>query len=169
MPYNSPQHHRKHLEKPPFIAYVFQNFAAIFHHIFPLCDTCDSKKTTSLLEGARVHAYEKKKIDIALICYLHYAKQRWRKISCHFFLDFSLFEDFSTPICIGTHSRCAFPISNSTFTATAKPIYFILYVPYKFLHRLCIHNRRATNAAFEGWGRNYRLQLIELQSVIWCQ
>ena len=72
---NPPQHHRKHLEKPPFIAYVFQNFAAIFHPIFPLCDTCDSKKTTSLFEGARVHAYEKKKIDIALICYLHYAKQ----------------------------------------------------------------------------------------------
>ena len=44
-------------------------------------------------------------------------------MSCHFFLDFSLFEDFSTPICIGTHSRCAFPISNSTFTATANPIY----------------------------------------------
>ena len=30
----------------------------------------------------------------------------------------------------------------------------IFYVPYKFLHRLCIQNRRATNAAFEGWGRN---------------
>ena len=27
--------------------------------IFPICDTCDSKKSTSLLEGARVHAYEK--------------------------------------------------------------------------------------------------------------
>ena len=40
----------------------------------PFCDTCDSKKTTSLLEGARVHAYEKKKMDITLICYLHYAK-----------------------------------------------------------------------------------------------
>ena len=45
----------------------------------------------------------------------------------------------------------------------------IFYVPYKFLHRLCIPNRRATNAAFEGWGRNYRLLLIEPQSVIWCQ
>ena len=115
-----PQLYWHHLDKSTLLVYYFFYFEVLFS---PFCDTCDSKKTTSLLEGARVHAYEMKKIDIALICYLYYAKWGWRKMSCHFFLDFSLFEDFSTPICIGTHSRCAFPISYSTFTATANPIY----------------------------------------------
>ena len=37
------------------------------------------------------------------------------KIFCRFFLDFSLFEDFSPPISIGTHSRCTFTMRNSNY------------------------------------------------------
>ena len=36
-------------------------FARVFPPNFPLCDTCDSKKSTSLLEGAHVRAYVKQK------------------------------------------------------------------------------------------------------------
>ena len=36
-------------------------FARFFPPNFPLCDTCDSKKSTSLLEGAHVRAYVKQK------------------------------------------------------------------------------------------------------------
>ena len=65
--------------------------------ISPLCDTCDSKKLTSLLEGARVRSCVKQKTWWGLFCHLHYAKQGRRKIFCHFFLDFSLFGAISTP------------------------------------------------------------------------
>ena len=42
------------LFRPPKIVWFFpQNF--------PLCDTCDSKKSTSLLEGARIRAYVRQK------------------------------------------------------------------------------------------------------------
>lgn len=72
---------------------------------------------------ARTRVREKEKHNDAVFCHLHYAKRWCRKMFCHFFLDFSLFEDFSTPISIGTHSRVhsqyAFPIS--TFTAKAYP------------------------------------------------
>ena len=104
------------LFRPPKIVWFFpQNF--------PLCDTCDSKKSTSLLEGARVRAYEKEKYNDAVFCHLHYAKRWCRKIFCHFFLDFSLFGAISTPIYLGTQSCCALPNFNSTFTAKANPIY----------------------------------------------
>ena len=70
-PLNLLKQGRKHLEKPPSLVCCFFYFEALFS---PLCDTCDSKKSTSLLEGARVHAYEKKKTNIVLICHLYYAK-----------------------------------------------------------------------------------------------
>ena len=69
--------------------------------ISPLRDTCDSKKSTSLLEGARVHVFENQETRWGLFCHLHYTKQGRRKIFCHFFLDFSLFGAISTHILIG--------------------------------------------------------------------
>ena len=75
---------------------------SFFIKMTPLCDTCDSKKSTSLLEGARVHAFENQKTRWGLFCHLHYTKQGCRKIFCHFFLDFSLFGAISTHILIGT-------------------------------------------------------------------
>ena len=69
--------------------------------ISPLCDTCDSKKSTSLLEGARVRSCVKQKTRWGLFCHLHYAKRGCRKMFCHFFLDFSLFGAISTHILIG--------------------------------------------------------------------
>ena len=75
---------------------------SFFIKITPLCDTCDSKKSTSLLEGARVHVFENQEIRWGLFCHLHYTKQGCRKIFCHFFLDFSLFGAISTHILIGT-------------------------------------------------------------------
>ena len=68
---NPPQLDWKHLEKSTLLVYYFFYFEVLFS---PFCDTCDSKKTTSLLEGARVHAYEMKKMDIAFICYLYNTK-----------------------------------------------------------------------------------------------
>ena len=38
----------------PFFSCIFANFSSHFHL---LCDTCDSKKTKSLLEGVRACAY----------------------------------------------------------------------------------------------------------------
>ena len=63
-------------------------------------DTCDSKKSTSLLEGARAtRTHEKNKWD-------YFVRLRLRflcidKIKCHFFAIFSLFEGVSTHIHIG--------------------------------------------------------------------
>ena len=74
---------------------------SFFIKITPLCDTCDSKKSTSLLEGARVHAFENQEIRWGLFCHLHYTKQGRRKIFCYFFLDFSLFGAILTHILIG--------------------------------------------------------------------
>ena len=37
---------------------VLQKLVSFSIKISPLCDTCDSKKSTSLLEGARVHVFE---------------------------------------------------------------------------------------------------------------
>ena len=39
-----------------YFSSVLQKLVSFSIKITPLCDTCDSKKSTSLLEGARVHA-----------------------------------------------------------------------------------------------------------------
>ena len=86
------------LFRPPKIVWFFpQNF--------PLCDTCDSKKSTSLLEGARTRVRETGEYEEASFWQLHHAKQSPRKIFCHFFLDFSLFVGISTHIQIGRETK----------------------------------------------------------------
>ena len=50
-------------------------------YIAHYCDTCDSKKTTSLLEGAHAHTYARKRLGISPdferknIFYIHYAPE----------------------------------------------------------------------------------------------
>ena len=55
--YNPPQHQRKHLKKTSISCLHFPLFLGI---IFPICDTCDSKKSISLLEGAHAHVRERR-------------------------------------------------------------------------------------------------------------
>ena len=98
--------------------------------ISPIRDTCDSKKSTSLLEGARARTYENDTILTSQFCHLHNTKQRVRKISCRFFLDFSLFEDFSTPISIGTHSRCTFTMRIPNYQLHFHGESLSTYIPY---------------------------------------
>ena len=40
-----------------FLFFIVQKIEGFSTQIYSVCDTCDSKKTTSLLEGARVRAY----------------------------------------------------------------------------------------------------------------
>ena len=125
--FNPHKQGRKYLEKLPFLIYIFHHFEVLFS---PICDTCDSKKSTSLLEGARIHPYEKENTITPQFCHLHNTKQRARKISCRFFLDFSLFEDFSTPISIGTHSRCTFTMRIPNYQLHFHGESLSTYIPY---------------------------------------
>ena len=84
---------------------VFQKLIDFPLQIFLLCDTCDSKKSTSLLEGARTRVRETGEHEEASFWQLHHAKQSPRKIFCHFFLDFSLFVGISTHIQIGRETK----------------------------------------------------------------
>ena len=88
---------------------------------YSTCDTCDSKKSTSLLEGARAtRTHEKNKWN-------YFARLRLQflcinKIKCHFFAIFSLFEGVSTHIHIGCREKQHLNYI-STFTAKANLIY----------------------------------------------
>ena len=68
--------HLNSIENTSKNLHFLSTISSISRSYFPPSVTLvTAKKTTSLLEGARVHAYEKKKMDISLICYLYYAKQ----------------------------------------------------------------------------------------------
>ena len=81
-------------------------FSLIYLVFFPkkysTCDTCDSKKSTSLLEGARAtRTHEKTKQGYFAM--LIYQFLRIGKMKCHFFAIFSLLGYESTHIHIGVH------------------------------------------------------------------
>ena len=106
-------------------------FSLIYLVFFPkkysTCDTCDSKKSTSLLEGARAtRTHEKTKWR----CFARLRLQSLYidKIKCHFFAIFSLFGYESTHIHIGVHPLKSTSRYDSTFTAKAKLIYQSLWV-----------------------------------------
>ena len=52
---------RKDDQKSFFSLFRLPEIVWFFPQNFPLCDTCDSKKSTSLLEGARIRAYVRQK------------------------------------------------------------------------------------------------------------
>ncbi len=102
---------------------IFANFSSHFHL---LCDTCDSKKTKSLLEGVRACAYTRthKKTFIPnrtskrpikriwLFCYVCISYFVCRKKKMHFSLIFSLFGAISPHILIG---ECETNIQRSSY------------------------------------------------------
>ena len=123
-------------------------FANLSSHFCSLCDTCDSKKTTSLLECAR-YTYARGKCSIRcslFSCFaplssslrfcadnkpysVHFDKPDYQirykhKIKCLFFVIFALFGAISPHIHIGAHDGGAhhFPFS---FTAKANLKYKI--------------------------------------------
>ena len=123
-------------------------FANLSSHFCSLCDTCDSKKTTSLLECAR-YTYARGKRSMRFFpfsCFAplsssrrfcadtklqsdHFDKPDYQirhkyKIKCQFFAVFSLFGAISPHIHIGAHDGGAhhFPFS---FTAKANLKYKI--------------------------------------------
>ena len=86
--------------RPAFlgISSVFSLIYLVFHPPkYSKRDTCDSKKSTSLLEGARAtRTHEKNKWNYFVRLRLQFL--RINKIKCHFFAIFSLFEGVSTHI-----------------------------------------------------------------------
>ena len=66
---------------------VFQKLIDFPLQIFLLCDTCDSKKSTSLLEGAHVRAYVRKK-KTKKRYFANFTTQN--KVSGKYFVTFSL-------------------------------------------------------------------------------
>ena len=104
------------------ISSVFSlNYLVFFHKKYSTCDTCDSKKSTSLLEGVRgTRTHEK--IKQHHFARLMYQFLRINKIKCHFFAIFSLFEGISTHIHIGCREKQHLNYI-STFTAKANLIY----------------------------------------------
>ena len=67
----------KKYRKSRFTSCISLNFRLFFVHFFSACDTCDSKKTTSLLEGARTYAHVREdhtqwfcKVGISIFTYL---------------------------------------------------------------------------------------------------
>ena len=44
-------------KKDLLLSFIIQKIEGFSTKSYTACDTCDSKKTTSLLEGARVRAY----------------------------------------------------------------------------------------------------------------
>ena len=110
-------------------------FANLSSHFCSLCDTCDSKKTTSLLECAR-YAYARENFilnlpslwpikDIWVFCYVNIPYLiYWKKIM-HFSPIFSLFGAISPHILIG---GCETNIQRSSYfisLSRRKPIYQI--------------------------------------------
>ena len=53
-------------EKRVFCSIVVQHFPSFSFDFLPTCDTCDSKKSTSLLEGAQVRIRVKNPIAVIL-------------------------------------------------------------------------------------------------------
>ena len=121
-------------------------FANLSSHFCSLCDTCDSKKTTSLLECAR-YTYARGKRSMRFFSFScsallssslrfcadnklqpgyfdkpDYQIRHKYKMKCQFFAIFSLFGAISPHIHIGAHDGGVhhFPFS---FTAKAKLIY----------------------------------------------
>ena len=108
-----------------FLRDFIRYFSLVFGCFLYWCDTCDSKKTTSLLEGARIYAregskWEYKKTGIregrdmrrrkeeSWKVLLHTDIDIWRnqntyylKLECHFSAIFSLFDAISSHISIG--------------------------------------------------------------------
>ena len=56
-------------KKDLLLSFIIQKIEGFSTKSYTACDTCDSKKTTSLLEGARIHAYVR----------THYARALTRK------------------------------------------------------------------------------------------
>ena len=108
-------------------------FANLSSHFCSLCDTCDSKKTTSLLECAR-YAYVRENFilnlpslwpikDIWVFCYVNIPYLiYWKKIR-HFSPIFSLFGAISPHILIGGCEKSV--LRSSSFILRWKPIYQI--------------------------------------------
>ena len=85
--------------RPPKFARFFPpNFPFVWH-------LWQQKINIAVGRRARTRVREKEKHEETLFCQLHHAKQRPRKISCHFFLDFSLFGGISTHIQIGRETK----------------------------------------------------------------
>ena len=109
----------KKVSESAFFVLRFTDFFGYFLSIFfSACDTCDSKKTTSLLEGAHTYAYarEEKTKSFAMLTY-HFL--RIYKIICQFFVVFSLFGTISPHIHIGSKqmkgiAKNSLLLSNST-------------------------------------------------------
>ena len=108
-------------------------FANLSSHFCSLCDTCDSKKTTSLLECAR-YAYARENFilnlpslwpikSVWLFCYVHIAYFGVLKENNALFSDFfPLWGNISPYTYRGAPMICASRFI-STFTAKANPTY----------------------------------------------
>ena len=116
----------------PSFSWIFANLSS---HFCSLCDTCDSKKTKSLLECAR-YAYARENFilnlpslwpikSMWLFCYVYIPYlMYWKKIM-HFSPIFSLFGAISPHILIG---GCETNIQRSSYfisLSRRKPIYQI--------------------------------------------
>ena len=108
-------------------------FANLSSHFCSLCDTCDSKKTTSLLECARyVYARENFTLNLPslwpikrmwLFCQVCVSYFVCRKKKMHFSPIFSLFGAISPHILIGRWEKSI--LRSSSFILRRKPIHQI--------------------------------------------
>ncbi len=50
-----------------FVVFTPPKMVSFSTNFYSVCDTCDSKKTTSLLEGARTNAYARERNVVVLL------------------------------------------------------------------------------------------------------
>ena len=98
--------HRKHEWKVVFISLLSSRNCSVFPSKLPLVwHLWQQKINIAVGRRARTRVRETEERNKTAFCHLHYTKQEHRKIFCRFFLDFSLFEDISPHIQIGTETN----------------------------------------------------------------